>query len=58
MSDNLITSLEHFWHADDGATAIEYGMIAALLVSVIVVGISSLGDSIKDNLYTKIASVL
>lgn len=50
--------VRNFIRDESGATAIEYGMIAALIVSVVVVGIGTLGESIKSNLYTKIASVL
>ena len=37
--------LGHLWKDDRGATAIEYGLIVALIVIVVVVGVSALGGS-------------
>ena len=33
---------------DDGVTALEYGMIAALIAAVIVVSVKSLGTFVKE----------
>ena len=35
-------------HDDDGATAVEYGMIVALIAAVIVVVVSTLGGKISS----------
>ena len=49
--------LKKFWQEEDGATAIEYGLIAGLVAVAIVVTLTSLGtglsgvfDSIVDKL--------
>ncbi|MCP2326019.1 pilus assembly protein Flp/PilA [Hamadaea flava] len=35
---------------DEGATAVEYGLIVALIAAVIVVAVTTLGDTIRDTL--------
>ncbi len=37
-----------FLRAEDGATAIEYGLIAALIAVLAIVGMTLAGDSIKS----------
>jgi len=40
--------LQVFWLDDRGATAIEYGLIAALIAIIALVGIASAGGSIAN----------
>ncbi len=47
-----------FLCAEKGATAIEYALIAGLVVLVVIAGISTLGQSVSDVLYNKIALIL
>ncbi|MGB9153679.1 MAG: Flp family type IVb pilin [Alphaproteobacteria bacterium] len=47
-----------FLRAENGATAIEYGLIAGLVFLVIVGAVETLGKSVADTLYTKIALIL
>jgi pilus assembly protein Flp/PilA len=42
-----IATLKHFASDERGATAIEYGLIAALIAIVIIAGVSSLGKNIS-----------
>ena len=42
---------------EDGATAIEYGLIAALIAVAIITAVTSLGGSLGD-IFTKIADLL
>lgn len=42
--------MHSFLHDEAGATAIEYGLIAALLITTLIVGLTALGGSIS-NLY-------
>ena len=49
---NIVT---RFLNDDSGATAIEYGLIAALVAVVIIVGLTSLGTSVNGTL-TNVAS--
>ncbi len=40
--------IKHFLADESGATAIEYGLIAALIAVAIIVGASTLGGSLND----------
>lgn len=46
-----------FWKDEDGATAIEYGLIAGLMVAVVIAAFAILGDGISA-LFTDIAGKL
>ena len=37
--------LKKFWQDDSGATAIEYGLIATLIVVAVIAGISAVGNA-------------
>ena len=46
------------WYAnEDGATAIEYGLIAALIAVVIITAVTSLGTKLKTN-FTNISTAI
>jgi pilus assembly protein Flp/PilA len=51
-------SIIKFLRCDDGATAIEYSLIAGLIFLAIVGAIQGLGSSVVNVLYTKLATVL
>lgn len=53
----LLKVVQAFWHDEEGATAIEYGLIAALIAVMIIVGASTLGTNLND-LFKKIANCL
>lgn len=53
MKDQLIK----FWKDEEGATAIEYALIAGLIAVAIIAALSALGGSITD-IFTKISNVL
>jgi pilus assembly protein Flp/PilA len=42
---HLITN---FWHDEDGATAIEYGLIAGLISVVILTAVTDVGDKLVE----------
>ena len=46
-----------FLHDESGATAIEYGLIAALIALAIVVGAGQLGNALNDQ-YTGLADTM
>lgn len=48
------TQLQQFWQDEDGATAIEYGLIAGLIAVAIIGVLGALGTSL-DGLFTKIS---
>ncbi len=43
----MVRSFKRFLTEDSGATAIEYGLIAALVAVVLIAGLSTLGTSIN-----------
>ncbi len=47
--------LRRFWKNEEGATAIEYGLIAAILCVGIVAGVMNLRNSLNDK-YNNVAS--
>jgi pilus assembly protein Flp/PilA len=49
---------ERFLTDESGATAIEYGLIAALIAVVIVTAVSALGTGIRDTLFNNIVAAL
>ena len=52
------TFLMSFARDESGATAIEYGLIAALIAVVIVTAITTLGLKVKSSLFDGIATAL
>ena len=50
--------MKNFTRDTSGATAIEYGMIAALIAVVILTTLTSLGSSVSSTLYGKIAAAV
>jgi pilus assembly protein Flp/PilA len=41
------TIFKNFWKNDAGATAIEYGLIAALIAVVIITGVTAVGTQLS-----------
>ena len=54
---NLRLAVKTFWNDEEGATAIEYGLIAALIAVVIVAGATLVGTQL-DCIFRYIASCL
>ena len=52
----MVQIMRRFLRAETGATAIEYGMIAALVFLAIVSAVQTLGASIVNVLYTKLVT--
>ena len=53
--------LSAFWSEENGVTAIEYALLAALIFGVIVIGVGTLGDSVQalyDDVATKVTAAL
>lgn len=53
--NTLIQSVIRFWNDEEGAVAIEYGLLAVLIALGIAVGAGLLGDGLST-LFTNIAS--
>lgn len=49
--------IQNFFRNEDGATAIEYGLIAALIAVVIIVAVTGVGNSL-NNTFTSVNSSL
>ncbi|HUX78917.1 MAG TPA: Flp family type IVb pilin [Alphaproteobacteria bacterium] len=50
-----MTFLKNFLRQDEGVTAIEYGLIAALIALLIIAGVTAIGQTLK-NTFSSIAS--
>jgi len=50
-------TLKTFLRDESGATAIEYGLIAALVAVAIIAGATALGDSL-DSIFTEVSAEL
>lgn len=50
-----MTFLKNFLRQDEGVTAIEYGLIAALIAVVIIVALTAVGTTLT-NVFNKIAA--
>ena len=54
---NLYLGIQRFMNDEEGVTAIEYALIAALIAVVIITAVSSAGTNLK-NVFLKIADCL
>ena len=54
---NFSQSFKTFWADEEGATAIEYGLLASLIALAIVTGATALGGAL-DALFTEVAGKL
>lgn len=54
----LLQRLYSFKKNEDGATAIEYGLIAALISIVIIVSITTIGTEMNNTFYGPIGQTL
>jgi pilus assembly protein Flp/PilA len=57
MGKWVMNTLTRFWSDESGATAIEYGLLAAL-ISVVIIGSVKLAGSNLSNKFNQIASNL
>lgn len=44
---NIYQSFKTFWVDEEGATAIEYGLLASLIAGVIVLAVTTLGTTLS-----------
>jgi len=47
MGTVMKTQLQQFWNDEDGATAIEYGLIAGLIAVAIIATLTAVGTDLK-----------
>lgn len=50
--------LKSFFDDESGATAIEYGLIAALIAVVIITTVGTVGQKVSNTLFVRIAGAL
>lgn len=43
----MVQFVKKFWQEEEGVTAIEYGLIAALIAVVIIISVGSVGDNLQ-----------
>ena len=53
----MIKDIKRFYDSEEGATAIEYGMIACFVFLAIVGAVQNLGSSIVNLMYNKIETL-
>jgi pilus assembly protein Flp/PilA len=53
----MLTFFDRLMHDDSGATAIEYGLIAALIAVVIITAVGTVGTNVTS-VFTKVGSSL
>ena len=58
MNKELLKTIRAFARNEDGATAIEYALIAGGLSIVIVAVVISLGNTVRDDLFGRVATAL
>lgn len=54
---NIINFARQFWTDEEGAAAIEYGLLAALIAIVIIAAVAAIGTRL-DVIFDRIASCL
>jgi pilus assembly protein Flp/PilA len=57
MMSKIVSAVKTFVADENGVTAIEYGLIAALVGVAIVTVVTSLGDSLKTT-FTKVVTAM
>ncbi len=58
MTKELFKTVRNFARDENGATAIEYALIAGGLSIVILTAVITLGDTVKNDLFGKVAAAL
>ncbi|MYL82438.1 Flp family type IVb pilin [Desulfovibrio aerotolerans] len=53
----MLTTIAAFIRDEEGATAVEYGLMAALIAAVIIAAVTSIGSNLKD-VFDNVASKL
>ena len=53
----MLATLKKFFHNDSGATAIEYGLIAALVSVAVIVALQAMGTSLNA-IFTQVSTIL
>jgi pilus assembly protein Flp/PilA len=57
LKENIMKFVRNFLREEDGVTAIEYGLIAALIAVVIIAAVTTVGSNLKTT-FERIGSAL
>lgn len=55
MTSRISRLIQRLWKHDDGATAIEYGLIAALIAVIIIAAITLVGTDLS-NMFNQVSN--
>ncbi len=55
--ETMLNEVKQFWQDEEGVTAIEYGLIAALIAVVIIAAVTTVGQNLR-NVFSFIANAL
>lgn len=55
--EKLVQTVKQFWNDESGATAVEYGMMVALIAAVIVGAVKTLGGEV-NTAFTTVSTAL
>jgi len=58
MTKELTETIRAFCRNENGATAIEYALIAGGISIVILTAVIAVGDTVRDDLFGKVATAL
>ncbi len=58
MTKELTKTIRAFYRDENGATAIEYALIAGGISIVILTAVIAVGDTVRDDLFGKVATAL
>jgi pilus assembly protein Flp/PilA len=52
--DAMVAAMKRFWNDESGATAVEYGLMVALIAVVIIVAVALIGTNLSE-MFTDVA---
>jgi pilus assembly protein Flp/PilA len=55
--DTMVAAMKRFWSDESGATAVEYGLMVALIAVVIITAVALLGTNLSNKFNSVAASV-
>jgi pilus assembly protein Flp/PilA len=53
----MVAAMKRFWNDESGATAVEYGLMVALIAVVIIVAVRAIGTNLTNTFNTTAGAV-
>jgi pilus assembly protein Flp/PilA len=50
--NTMVATMRKLWNDESGATAVEYGLMVALIAVVIILAVTTLGTNLRDKFET------